>query len=77
MLAAGSPRARAVGCASGTPTDELEQVSPAGSSGLSYSATTDTYSYAWKTQKAWSGTCRQLVVELVDGTTHTAAFRFK
>jgi len=77
VLAAGSPRARAVACENGTPTDELEQVATAGSSGLSYSATTGTYSYVWKTQKAWAGTCRQLVVELVDGTTHTAAFRFK
>ncbi|GAA2130304.1 PxKF domain-containing protein [Nocardioides bigeumensis] len=77
VLAAGSPSSRAVACVGGTPTDELEQTSTAGSSGLSYDATTQTYTYVWKTQKAWANSCRQLVVELVDGTTHTAAFRFK
>jgi pimeloyl-ACP methyl ester carboxylesterase len=32
------------------------------------------YTYAWKTKKAWAGTCRELVVTLDDGSTHTAQF---
>ena len=36
----------------------------------------DTYSFAWKTTKSWTG-CRLLTVALVDGTDHEAAFRFK
>ncbi|MGH8468315.1 MAG: PxKF domain-containing protein [Gammaproteobacteria bacterium] len=32
---------------------------------------------AWKTSKAWAGTCRQLVVRLNDGTEHKASFKFK
>ena len=35
------------------------------------------YVYVWKTDKAWSGTCRQLVVKLSDNTEHRANFRFK
>jgi extracellular elastinolytic metalloproteinase len=31
----------------------------------------------WKTNKAWAGTCRQLIVTLVDGTSHRADFKFK
>ena len=49
----------------------------AGSSSLSYDATTDTYIYVWKTDRAWRNTCRQLVVKLSDGTTRTANFRFR
>ena len=35
------------------------------------------YSYIWKTDKDWAGTCRELRVLLVDGTLHTARFKFK
>jgi hypothetical protein len=31
----------------------------------------------WKTDPSWAGTCRQLVVELNDGSIHRANFRFK
>ena len=30
-----------------------------------------------KTEKSWAGTCRVLTVTLIDGTTHTANFKFK
>jgi len=32
--------------------------------------------YVWKTNKAWAGTCRQLDVQLSDGTDHLADFEF-
>jgi hypothetical protein len=48
----------------------------AGSSSLSYDATTDQYVYVWKTDKAWANTCRQLMVTLDDGSVHTAEFKF-
>lgn len=35
------------------------------------------YSYTWKTVKNWAGTCRQLTVQLKDGSVHTALFHFK
>jgi Metallo-peptidase family M12B Reprolysin-like len=35
------------------------------------------YKYVWKTDRGWAGTCRELRVLLVDGTLHTARFRFK
>ncbi len=43
--------------------------------GLTYS--NGEYSYVWKTEKAWAGTCRQFVLVLTDGTTHAANFKFK
>jgi hypothetical protein len=39
-------------------------------------ASTDQYTYVWKTEKAWANTCRQLVVKLKDGTFHRANFKF-
>lgn len=49
----------------------------AGASSLSYDATTNTYTYVWKTQKAWAGTCGTLHVTLTDGSDHTALFQFR
>jgi len=39
--------------------------------------TTDQYTYVWKTNKAWAGTCRELLVRFVDGTIHVARFQFR
>ena len=56
--------------------DGIEQTVTAGSSSLSYDATTDQYIYAWKTNKDWAGTCRKLIVRLTDSTDHVAYFNF-
>ena len=47
----------------------------AGGSSLAFDS--GQYIYVWKTNKAWAGTCRQLVVKLTDGNEHRATFRFK
>jgi hypothetical protein len=73
----GYPLSRQITCDSSSPTDGIEQTVTAGSSSLSYDPTTDQYTYVWKTDKAWAGTCRQLVVILKDGSIHYANFSFK
>jgi hypothetical protein len=75
ILAAGSPASQRIACSSGGEIDAIEQTVSSGSSSLSYDATTDRYSYVWKTSSLWRGTCRQLVVELDDGSVHKAFFR--
>jgi hypothetical protein len=35
-----------------------------------------TYSYLWRTDARWSGSCRRFVLTLADGSTHAALFRF-
>jgi hypothetical protein len=35
------------------------------------------YQYNWKSTKSWSGTCRTLQVNLLDGINHIAVFKFK
>lgn len=77
ILAAGSPSSRQVTCGTGAALDELETTSTASSSSLSYNASSDQYNYAWKTEKSWTGTCRQLTITLSDGSAHSADFKFK
>ena len=59
------------------PVDVLEQTASAGESTLSDHTATGEYTYVWKTEKAWDGTCRQLVVKLDDSTVHRTIFAFR
>ena len=77
VLVASYPISHKIACDSSAALDVIEQTVTAGGSSLSYDATTDTYTYVWKTQKAWAGTCRQLIVKLSDGSEHAANFKFK
>jgi Trypsin len=77
VLASGYPRSEQIACDSTEPLDQIEQTVTAGNSSLSYDASTDTYTYTWKTEKAWANTCRQLHLRLSDGTDHVANFQFK
>jgi hypothetical protein len=76
IFAAGYPASLPMAC-DGTPGEDIEETVTDGSSSLSYDAATDTYTYVWKTEKSWAGTCRQLVVKLNDGSEHVANFKFK
>lgn len=77
IFAVGSPSSGPIACNSSDPASDLTETVTAGGSSLSYDSTTDRYIYVWKTDPSWAGTCRQLVVELNDGTIHRANFRFK
>ena len=76
VIAGGFPRSAAIACDSRALVTGADPTSTPGKSTLSYDATTDTYTYPWRTDKNWAGTCRQLVVKLADGTFHHANFRF-
>jgi hypothetical protein len=76
IFAAGYPDSQKIACSSSTPQDAIEETVIVSSSSLSYNATSDTYTYLWKTNKAWANTCRQLNVRLKDGTDHKANFKF-
>ena len=77
IFAPNSPSSGVIACNSSGPAVILEDTVTAGGSSLSYSAGSDTYNYVWKTEQSWAGTCRQLVVQLNDGSIHRADFRFK
>jgi hypothetical protein len=76
IFASGYPRSQVIECASNAPTDAIEESATAGESGLSYDPTSETYSYAWKTDKLWARSCRELQVKFTDGQVQTARFAF-
>ena len=69
------PTSKVITCGSNAEVDAIESVVTAGGSSLQYDASTQTYTYVWKTDKAWAGTCRQLQVKLADGMTYAANFK--
>lgn len=75
VMQAGFPKSQVIDCGSSATVDGIEETVTAGGSSLSYDATAGHYTYVWKTDKAWAGTCRQLVVTLDDGTSHRANFK--
>ncbi|PYS76085.1 MAG: hypothetical protein DMF66_16645, partial [Acidobacteria bacterium] len=77
IFAPNSPASGPVACSSNDPASNLEDTVTAGNSSLSYDPGADQYIYVWKTDPAWAGTCRQLVVQLNDGSIHHANFRFR
>jgi len=77
IFAPGSPSSGPIVCNSGDPATLLEETVTAGGSSLSYDPVADQYIYVWKTDPGWAGTCRQLVVQLNDGSIHRANFKFK
>lgn len=65
IFASGYPKTSRIGCATGNP---IGAITVATDTGFRYDTGQQHYNYAWKTDKAWAGTCRQLVIRLVDGT---------
>jgi MBG domain/Thrombospondin type 3 repeat len=69
-----SPTSVAVACDPGAVEMPLEQSGTASDSRSN--ATGFQHTYSWKSSTTWAGTCRKLVVTLMDGTKHEAVFRF-
>jgi hypothetical protein len=61
-------------CSSVASTKSVEETADETSSSMHTAGSK--YTYIWKTSPAWAGTCRRLVVTLIDGSTHSALFRF-
>lgn len=77
IMAAGAPYSQQVSCSTSAPIADIESTETPGGSTLTYDAASNQYSYNWKTEKSWAGQCRVLTVALIDGTNHTAYFKFK
>lgn len=74
IFAEGYPRSGMIPADPNASLNAIEQTETAGESNLSYDPTTDRYTYVWKTDRAWSGQSRQLVLKLDDGSAHVADF---
>ena len=70
----GSPISVQVGCAAGVPENPVPAAFAFASTGLQSSG--EKYTYVWKTDPSWTGTCRKVTLTLVDGSVHEALFRF-
>jgi len=77
VFADGYPRSEQIACDSTAAVDGVEETVTAGGSSLSYDAANDIYTYVWKTDKTWTGTCRQLVLRFDDGSSQRANFKFR
>jgi probable HAF family extracellular repeat protein len=76
IFAAGSPSLVEVSCATRTPIGSPVPLSSSDFD-LRYQTDPDRYMLRWKTSRALAGTCRQLTLALMDGSTHTALFSFR
>ena len=74
ILRPGYPASDAFTCGGTAPTNATGQINWGGT--LKYDAPSDTYSFNWKTDRAWANSCRVLVVGLKDGTNLVATFTF-
>lgn len=78
VFAAGSPSATTIPCSPTASIDEVEEVATSSTSSLNYDATAGQYVYVWKTSTAFrAGSCYQLTVRFVDGSSQTALFKFR
>ena len=76
IFAAGSPSSVEVSCTTRTPTGSATPLS-SNEFDLRYQPDEARYMLRWKTSRDFSGTCRQLTLALMDGSTHVALFSFR
>jgi hypothetical protein len=72
-----NPGSASIACDSAATEIDLTETVAVGNSSFSYDPEKDQYIYVWKTDSSWAGTCRQLVMQLDDGSVHRANFKFK
>jgi hypothetical protein len=77
IFAPGYPASQQIDCETLDVVDPIEEPVPDGWSYLTYKVEKDMYSYAWKTQTTWAGTCRQLILRFNDGADRVAYFSFR
>ncbi len=77
FLIPNSPGSQTVACDTGAPLDTVEQTVTAGTSSLQYDSTSNQYTYIWKTDSSWGGTCRELTLKFTNGDVRKAEFKFK
>jgi hypothetical protein len=77
VLLGGTAISVSVGCTTGD-VDPIEvPVTNPGASQFTYDPVSDQYQFNWKTERAWAGTCRRLLVRLDDGSVQAADFRLQ
>lgn len=75
ILKPGSPLMRPVNCTTLAPLGSLASTTAVAP--LAYVTSTASYSYFWRTDRTWAGSCRELVLRFVDGSQQRAVYRFQ
>lgn len=75
ILRSGSPLMRPVHCTTLAPLAALTSTTAVAP--LTYVTSTASYSYFWRTDRTWSGSCREFVLRFVDGSQQRAVYRFQ
>ncbi len=69
--AALAPTWSTISCSNSATVDAIETTVAAGQSSLSYDVATQSFVYAWKTEKRWAGACRQFRITFASGLSAT------
>jgi hypothetical protein len=77
VLASGSPTSQQVSCTTKAGIGSPTPTTMAAGTTFSYDPKSDQYSYTWKTDTSWKGTCRVFTATLNDNTQRLAFFNFK
>jgi hypothetical protein len=74
----GTPASRQIDCATKEPIGAFSPAEPPSWGGLSYQAYTERYSYPWKPPRDndYAGTCREFVLTLSNGSSHSVWLEF-
>jgi hypothetical protein len=76
VLKAGSPTSSEISCQAVRSENLVDETESANHGGLRQDGAKFKFKYIWKTDRSWAGTCRKLVLTLVDGSSYEALFRF-
>jgi hypothetical protein len=76
VFESGYPQSRTTACDPGAIRHQVSEVVNAKSNGLSFDSATQQYTYMWKTERSWVGSCRELVLRLGDGQERVVQFQF-
>jgi hypothetical protein len=77
IIAAGYPKVMSINCVSSATVAPIEEYAAStANGGLTYDVTANQYNYVWKTQSTYLNKCFKLDLQLTDGTSHVAYFKF-
>jgi hypothetical protein len=72
----GVPSSRPIDCTTFAPLGPFEAAATPSGDALAYQAHTGRYTFPWKTTSDYEGTCREFVLTLRDGSSHSAYLAF-
>jgi probable HAF family extracellular repeat protein len=75
VLEGGYPEARTVACDPAAPLNPVRETVNAKASALVFDQASGQYSYTWRTQRDWAGTCSELVFRFDDGQERSIRFQ--